>query len=67
MESFYEAGSRVWLLEGKDWVPATVTESKGGEVTFRTEYDKVSKRKWRKIDRIAQSKPPTIFANYKLK
>ena len=34
-------GSRVWLLEGKDWVPATVTESKGGEVTFRTDYDKV--------------------------
>ncbi|XP_073237058.1 unconventional myosin-X-like isoform X2 [Porites lutea] len=40
MESFYEVGSRVWLLEGKDWVPATVTESKGAEVTFRTEYDK---------------------------
>lgn len=40
MESFYEVGSRVWLLEGKDWVPATVTESKGGEVTFRTDYDK---------------------------
>ncbi|KAK2564848.1 Unconventional myosin-X [Acropora cervicornis] len=33
-------GSRVWLLEGKDWVPATVTEFKGGEITFRTEYDK---------------------------
>ncbi|PFX28678.1 Unconventional myosin-X [Stylophora pistillata] len=40
MESFYEVGSRVWLLEGKDWVPATVTESKGGQVTFRTEYEK---------------------------
>lgn len=34
-------GSRMWLLEGKDWVPATVTEFKGGEITFRTEYDKV--------------------------
>lgn len=32
----------MWLLEGKDWVPATVTESKGGQVTFHTEYDKVS-------------------------
>ena len=31
----------MWLLEGKDWVPATVTESKGGQVTFHTEYDKV--------------------------
>jgi len=41
MESFHEVGSRVWLLEGKDWVPATVTESKGGQVTFHTEYDKV--------------------------
>lgn len=38
----YFKGSRVWLLEGKDWVPATVTESNGGQVTFRTEYDKVS-------------------------
>lgn len=40
MESFHEVGSRVWLLEGKNWVPATVTESNGGQVTFRTEYDK---------------------------
>lgn len=35
-------GSRVWLLEGKNWVPAVVTEAKSGQITFRTEYDKVS-------------------------
>lgn len=45
IDLFIFQGSRVWLLEGKDWVPATVTESKGAEVTFRTEYDKVKKSK----------------------
>ncbi|KAJ7382056.1 Unconventional myosin-X [Desmophyllum pertusum] len=37
---FYFLGISCVASRGKDWVPATVTESKGGQVTFHTEYDK---------------------------
>ncbi|XP_028418408.1 unconventional myosin-X-like, partial [Dendronephthya gigantea] len=40
MESFFEVGSRVWVLDNKEWLPSVVETVQDGKVTFRTEYGK---------------------------
>ena len=34
-------GAKVWLYGDNDWVPATVKEIKGKEVTLESDYGKV--------------------------
>ncbi|XP_046839992.1 unconventional myosin-X-like isoform X2 [Xenia sp. Carnegie-2017] len=51
MESFFETGNRVWLLDDKEWSPSVVEAVQDGKVTFRTEYGKVIARDQKSLSR----------------
>lgn len=51
MDSFFELGSRVWILDNKEWNPSIVEAVQDGQVTFKTEYGKIIKKSQSSLNR----------------